>query len=304
LGVRNTIIGQVRALARGALDLRDLLGDLVERGGHQPVHRPWVIALDEARRVAVALQQRAQLLAGYPREHGGASDLVAVEVQHGQHRAVAHGVEELVRVPTRGQRAGFGLAVADRAADEQVGVVERGAVGVNERVAQLAALVDRAGRLGRDVAGDAAGEGELAKQPSHSLLVVADMRVDLGVGALQVDVGDDARAAVAGARDVDGVQVARADDAVHVRVEEVQAGGGSPVAEQPRLGVLESQRLAQQRVREQVDLADRQVVGGTPVGVDGVQFVLGGRGVRAAHARIVRHDGPAGVSRKPQLAGW
>ena len=76
-------------------------------------------------------------------------------------------------MPARGQRAGLGLAVADDAADEQVRVVERRAVGVRQRVAQLAALVDRAGRLGRDVARDPAGERELPEQPPHALLVAA-----------------------------------------------------------------------------------------------------------------------------------
>ena len=67
-------------------------------------------------------------------------------------------------MPARGQRAGLGLAVADHAQHQQVRVVERGAVGVHQRVAELAALVDRPRRLGRDVAGDAAGEGELPEQ--------------------------------------------------------------------------------------------------------------------------------------------
>jgi hypothetical protein len=39
------------------------------------------------------------------------------------------------------------------------------------------------------------------------------------------------------------------------------------VPEQPRLDVLEPQRLAQQRVVAQVDLADGEVVGGAPPGV-------------------------------------
>ena len=171
-------------------------------------------------------------------------------------------------MPARRQRPGLGLAVADDAADEQVGVVERGAVGVGERVAELAALVDRAGRLRRDVARDPAGERELAEQPAHPLLVVADVRVDLAVGALEVHVRHHAGPAVARAGDVDRVQVARADHAVHVRVDEVQARGRAPVAEQARLDVLEPQRLAQQRVVEQVDLADREVVRRPPVGVE------------------------------------
>ena len=170
-------------------------------------------------------------------------------------------------MPARGERPGLGLAVADDAADEQVGIVEGGSVGVGERVAELAALVDRPGRLRRDVAGDAAGEGELAKQPAQALLVVADVRVDLRVGPLEVDVGDDPRAAVAGPGDVENAEVAQADDPVEVRVDEVQPGRRAPVPEQPRLDVLDLQRLAQQRIVEQVDLSDRQVVGGAPVGV-------------------------------------
>src|SRR5665213_2703637 len=91
--------------------------------------------------------------------------------------------------PLDGQRAGFRLAVADHAAREQIRVVEHRAVCVQQRVAELAALVDRPGRLRRDVAGAAAGEGELAEQPAQPLLVVADVGVDLRVGALEVDVG-------------------------------------------------------------------------------------------------------------------
>ena len=198
-----------------------------------------IVALDEVRLVAVAAQQLAQLVVRNAREHGRVRDLVAVQVQDRQDDAVALRVEELVRVPAGGERPGLRFAVADDAADEQVGVVERGAVGVHERVAELAALVDRARRLGRDVARDAAGERELPEEPAQPLLVAADVRVDLGVGALEVGVRDERRAAVARARDEDRVQVVRLDRAVQVRVEEVQAGRRPPVAEQARLDVLE-----------------------------------------------------------------
>ena len=97
-------------------------------------------------------------------------------------------------MPARGERPGLGLAVADDAGDEQVGVVEGGAEGVRERVAELAALVDRARRLRRGVARDAAGERELAEELAQPVLVAADVRVELAVGALEVGVGDDRRA--------------------------------------------------------------------------------------------------------------
>ena len=97
-------------------------------------------------------------------------------------------------MPARGERPGLRLAVADDAGDEQVGIVERRAVRVHERVAELAALVDRARRLGRDVARDAARERELPEQPAQPLLVAADVRVDLAVRALEIGVGDERRA--------------------------------------------------------------------------------------------------------------
>ena len=78
---------------------------------------------------------------------GRVVDLVPVEVQDRQDRAVADRVEELVDVPARRQRAGLGLAVADDRRDDQVRVVERGPAGVRQDVAEFAALVDRAGRF-------------------------------------------------------------------------------------------------------------------------------------------------------------
>ena len=63
-------------------------------------------------------------------------------------------------MPARGQRPGLGLAVADDAEDDEIAVVERRPERVDEGVAELAALVDRARRLRRDVAADAARERE------------------------------------------------------------------------------------------------------------------------------------------------
>ena len=57
------------------------------------------------------------------------------------------------------------------------------------------------------------------------------------------------------------------DDAIQMNVDEILAGRRSPVAQEPGLDVLELQGFVQQRVVEQIDLADRQVIGGPPVGV-------------------------------------
>jgi hypothetical protein len=171
-------------------------------------------------------------------------------------------------VPARRERAGLGLAVADHAGHDQVRIVERRAVGVRERIAELAALVDRAGRLGSHVARDPAREAELLEQAPHALLVLADARIHLAVGAFEVGVRDGGRPAVPGPDHVDHVEVVLLDHAVQVRVEEVQARRGAPVPEQARLHVLARERLAQQRVVEQVDLPDGEVVRGAPERVE------------------------------------
>ena len=92
-------------------------------------------------------------------------------------------------MPRRRHRPGLGLAVADNASDDQIGIVERRAVGVGQGVAKLAALVDRARRLGRRVARNAAGEAELLEQALHAQRVPRDVRIDFAVGPLKPGVG-------------------------------------------------------------------------------------------------------------------
>ena len=77
---------------------------------------------------------------------------------------------------------------------------------------------------------------------------------------------------MARAGDVDHVQVRALDHAIQVHVDEVQARRRAPVPEQARLDVLERERLLQQRIVVEVDLSDRQVVGGAPVRVDLAKF--------------------------------
>ena len=52
-------------------------------------------------------------------------------------------------MPARGQRSGLRLAVTDGTSHDQFGVVKGRSVGMAQCVAQFAAFVDRARRLGR-----------------------------------------------------------------------------------------------------------------------------------------------------------
>ena len=140
-----------------------------------PVHRLGLVAGHDAGHVAVAGEECCELVPADPREHRRVGDLIAVEVEDRQHRAVAGRIEDLVRVPAGGGRSRLGLAVADDADRQKVGIVENGTAGVKQRVAELAALVDRARRLRDDVARHIAREGEPGEEPLQPGLGLRDV---------------------------------------------------------------------------------------------------------------------------------
>ena len=176
-------------------------------------------------------------------------------------------------MPARRQRAGFCFTIADDAGNDEVGVVERGTEGMRQGIPQFTAFMDRSGRFRRDVTGNAVGPGKLAEQFTHACDTAVDMRVDLGVGTFEIRVGDEPGPAVSWPDHVDHVQVALDDGAVEMGVDEVEARGGAPVAEQAMLDVFLRQRLVEQGIVAKVDLSDGEVVGGTPVRMHAAQEI-------------------------------
>ncbi len=178
------------------------------------MHLGRIVAFDEVWRVPDAYEKGGQLVARNARQHRRPGDLVTIEMQDRQHGAVALGIQELVRVPTRCQRPGLGLAIADHACDDEIRVVECRAIRMRQRIAQFAAFVNRPGRFGGDVTGDAARKRKLLEQPVHSLLVLRYIGIDLAVGSLEVGVRDERRPAVTGPGDEKHRQIVGDDDAV------------------------------------------------------------------------------------------
>ena len=207
-------VAEVLARTGAALDVVNFLNDSVQRLGHLLVHRQRVVALDKIGLPRAAEEEMFEFLVRHAAKDGRIADFVAVQVQDGQHRAVTHGVQEFVALPAGRQRAGLGFAVADGDGGDEVGVIEHRAKGVGDGIAQLAALVDGARRFGRDVGRDAAGEAELLEQAFHALLVAGNIRVDFGIGAVEVGVGDEEVAAVPRAGDQDHILVILFADAV------------------------------------------------------------------------------------------
>ena len=106
------------------------------------MHHGGDVAFHKVRLVTVTADQVGQFLAADAREHGRICDLETVEMQDRKNRAVTRGIEKLVGVPARGQCARFRLAVADHAGDDQIRIVERGAIGVDQGIAQFAAFMN------------------------------------------------------------------------------------------------------------------------------------------------------------------
>ena len=224
------------------LDVVDLIDDDIQRIGHLGVHRHRGVALDEIGFPGAALEEALDFLMGHAAKDGGVGDLVAIQVQDGQHRTVAHGVQKFVGLPAGGQRASLGFAVAHGAGNDQIGVIEGCAEGMGDGVTQLAALVDGTRCFGGNVGGDAAGERELLEQFLHALFVTADVGVDFAVGAVQIGVGNKEVAAVTGAGDQNQVLVVLLDDAVQMHIDKVLAGHGTPVADDFALDVFSGRR--------------------------------------------------------------
>ena len=118
------------------------------------------------------------------------------------------------------------------------------------------------------MAGNTAGKRKPLEELLLAGLILADGGIDLAVSTFEIRITHDGRTAVAGARDVIHVEVVFFDDPVKVRVNEVLPGGRAPVSQQHVLHVRERQRPLQQRIVVEINLADRQVVGGAPVGID------------------------------------
>ncbi len=66
---------------------------------------------------------------------------------------------------------------------------------------------------------------------------------------------------------VDHVQTVRTDGAVQMHIYKVLPGRCAPVAKQPGLDMFRLKGLPEQRVVEQINLADRQIIRGPPIRV-------------------------------------
>src|SRR5690348_12939662 len=118
--------------------------------------------------VTVGFEELLHILIAVSAHHGGSGDLVAVQVEDGQHGAVAGRVEELDAFPRAFEWSRLRLAVSDNGDGEEVRIIEGSAEGMSEDVAEFSALVDGAGGRNAGVTRDAARCRELSEEPAQT----------------------------------------------------------------------------------------------------------------------------------------
>ena len=172
------------------------------------------VPFDEMRGVAVSSEKLIDLLMTDPREDRGIGDFVPVQVQDRQNGAISGRVQKFVGMPAGRQRPRLRFSIANGTGHDQVRVIEGGTEGMRQRVAQFAALMDRAGRLWRHVAWNTAGKGELLEQVLHARFAGGNIRIDFAVGSFEIGVSDHGGTAMPRTRDIDHVQVVSLYDPV------------------------------------------------------------------------------------------
>ena len=267
---------------RVCLDFSDLVVASVERRRESAVHPHGIVTLDEVHVVTMPAKEATDRVVARPREHGGAGNLVAVQMKDREYGAIARRIEEAHAFPGALERPRFCLTVSNDSGHDQIRIVEGRTERVRQDVTKLAAFVDRSRRRRADMAWDSVRRGELTKETTHSVGVFGDLRIDLRVGALEVHVRDHRRPAVTGAGEKNYVRVALSDQAIQMHVDEAQTWRRSPVPEEPRLHVRGREGLAKERVRQEIDLPDGQVICSTPVSVEGFELT---RADRFGHGR-------------------
>src|SRR6185437_739590 len=134
--------------------------------------------------------------------------------------------------------------------------------------------MDGSRRFRSDVTRNAARERELLEQTLGTACVATSRRIDLAVRTLEIGVGYHSRSTVARPGYEDRVDVVGPDQPIHVHVHEIQPGRRPPVAKQSALYVVGAQWLAQERIGDQIDLTDGEIVRGPPVGIEQSFFLL------------------------------
>ena len=146
--------------------------------------------------------------------------------------------------------------------------------GVGQRIAELAALMDRAGRFGCCMTRNAAGKGELPEKAAHPFLILGHFRVEFAISALKPAVRDDAWRPVPWPGDKEDADIPCFDDPIEMDIDKAKPRRGPPMAEQAGFDMLDLQRLLQKGVIKKINLSNGKIVGRAPPSVHQCKLIL------------------------------
>src|SRR5271157_6620105 len=176
-------------------------------------------------------------------------------------------------MPGSRQRPGLRLAISNDSSNDQLGIVESGATRVGQHIPKFTALMDRAWRFGSAVAPDASGKRKLLEELAQAFEVFALVGIHLGVRSFQITRSKNTWGAVPRSGKKDHVEVVFLDQPIEVYIDKRQPWARSPMPEQPVLDVFWSQRLREQRIIEQVNHSQAEIIASPPVSVRLPQFI-------------------------------
>src|SRR5262249_14379527 len=128
-------------------------------------------------------------------------------MQYRENRPVTSRIQEAEALPRPSQRSSLRLAVAYNCHHKEIRIVESRAEDVSQHVAQLPTFGYGPWRLDAHMAGNASGSRKLPEEQTHACGSPGDLRVNLGIGAFEIDAGYQRRPPVAGSSEIDDVGI-------------------------------------------------------------------------------------------------
>src|SRR5580704_5695409 len=117
------------------------------------------------------------------------------------------------------------------------------------------------------VAPNSARERKLREELFQTLPVLGLVRINLGISALQVGVGEDGRSTMTWPSQEKYVEIVLFNQPVQMDIDQAHAGVRAPVTEQSKLCVFGLQWLFEERIIPQIDHAKTEVETRSPVSI-------------------------------------
>src|SRR5665647_1402012 len=117
------------------------------------------------------------------------------------------------------------------------------------------------------MAGNSAWKRELLEQLFHSFFVLADIRINLTIATFKISIAYQRWATVTWTGDIKHIKIMLLNNTVQVHIYKILTRCCAPVPNHHRLHMRKFQWLLQKWIIIKINLPDRQIVSGAPIGI-------------------------------------